>query len=666
MCGIAGIAGTQGGLAPLHSIKKMTDVIRHRGPDDEGFAFFEPGEDRVSFYGGADTPESVYGAGLAYTPTRPLAGRQHEGAMLALGHRRLSILDLSPAGHQPMCFHDSRYWIVYNGEIYNYLELREELIRSGYSFKTRSDTEVLLNAYVHWGAGCLNRLVGMFAFAIYDREKARLFLARDFFGIKPFYYTYWRHGFAFASEIKALLDLPGVSRRVNPQRLYEYLRFGLADHGGQTLFADVYQLPAAHYLEISLTHPDEARPVRYWQINLNQRLAVTFEEAAERVQELFFENVRLHLRSDVPVGAAFSGGIDSSAIVTAMRHLQGRDLVLHTFSYIADDVALSEEPWVDLMTEETGATAYKVRPQPRELVTDLDYLVYVQDEPFGSTSIYAQHRVFRLAQKMGIKVMLDGQGADELLGGYPSCAAARMASLIRQGNWLEALCFLRRTSRLPWVDGQRLFLGAGGLLVPTALQNPLRRLVGKDLASASLNTAWLIKHGVVLRSIRQRLGREVLRKYLCQTLVETSLPMLLRYEDRNSMAHSIESRVPFLTPALVDFVFALPEGYIIAPDGTSKAVFRKAMDGIVPAPILDRKDKIGFGTPEQGWLGTLRPWVEELLRSETAAQVPVLNLRVVEQDWRAVMNGRKPFDFRIWRWVNLIQWVERFAVSFEG
>ena len=251
MCGISGIVTFNNSSTPLANIKQMTTALRHRGPDDEGFAFFYPNENSTFLYGGNDTPENVYGSDFAYTPNQTYSGQMHEDATVAFGHRRLSIIDLSPSGHQPMCTPDHRYWIIYNGEIYNYLELRDELIKEGYTFQSESDTEVLLNAYVHWGVKALERLVGMFAFSIYDRLKNTLFLARDFFGIKPLYYTTWTGGFAFASEIKALLCLPNIKRIANPQKVYDYLRFGMTDHGEETLFSNIYQLPAAHYLMIS-------------------------------------------------------------------------------------------------------------------------------------------------------------------------------------------------------------------------------------------------------------------------------------------------------------------------------------------------------------------------------------------------------------------------------
>jgi asparagine synthase (glutamine-hydrolysing) len=506
----------------------------------------------------------------------------------------------------------------------------------------------------------------MFGFVILDTRERRLFLARDFFGIKPLYYTVVREGFAFASEIKALLELPGVSRTVNPERLYFYLRYGLTDHGSETLFADVLQLPAAHYLEVSLDAPWQARPVRYWDVDLSQRSELPFEEAAERLRELFLENVRLHLRSDVPVGAAISGGIDSSAIVMAMRYLQGKHLELHTFSYIADDPAISEEQWVDFVGQASGATVHKIRPSAEEIVADLEHLIHVQDEPFGSTSIYAQYQVFRLARKAGIKVMLDGQGADELLGGYRYYMAARLASLLRQGRWVEAGRFLHRTSKWPGADSSWLLLRSVGFLMPPSLQAPARRLVGRDLEPPWLNANWFSERGVAPRDLSYTRGKEVLREYLYRTLSETSLPTLLRYEDRNSMAFSIESRVPFLTPEFANFALSLPEEYIIAPDGTSKAVFRRAMRGIVPDAVLDRRDKIGFATPEYNWLTTLlRPWVEGTLNSEAAALLPALNAKEMQLEWGGIVQGRKPFDWHVWRWLNLIQWARQFEVRFE-
>jgi len=643
MCGIGGIVSFHTSEINLQILTSMSATLKLRGPDDLGFLGWS-GKTPVQI---SRNPEAL------------------KASRVCLFHRRLSILDLTSAGWQPMATSDGRYYIVFNGEIYNYLELQTQLKALGYEFHSHSDTEVLLAAYAQWGAKALTQLVGMFAFAILDTWENTLFLARDFFGIKPLYYTYWQDGLAFASEIKALLQLPGVNRHVNPQRLYDYLHSGLTDYGGETLFANIQQLPPSHFLKISLDNPQQPEISRYWQLDINQNLDITFTEATAHLRHLFLENIQLHLRSDVPVGAALSGGIDSSAIVMAMRHLQGEQLQLHTFSYIASDANLSEEQWVDVVTDAAATIVHKVQPSPEELITDLNTLIELQDQPFGSTSIYAQYRMFQMAKTANIKVMLDGQGADELLGGYRPYLAARLASLLRQGKWGTANQFLQQATKLPDTNQKKLFLRALALLLPPSLQAAVRQLIQKDVIPTWLNIDWFTKHQIVPKTYQSQQCPEILRSELHQALVETSLPMLLRYEDRNSMTHSIESRVPFLTPAFVNFVFALPEEFIIANDGTSKAIFRQAMRGIVPDIILDRKDKIGFATPEQRWLKTLRPWVEDVLNSEMATQIPALNVKQMKEEFQAVVEGRSAFDFRIWRWVNLIRWAERYNVTFE-
>ncbi|WP_414578362.1 asparagine synthase (glutamine-hydrolyzing) [Anabaena sp. CCY 9402-a] len=644
MCGIGGIVRFNNSKIDLQILTTLSDSLKLRGPDELGFL----GWSQQTSVHISRSPEEV------------------QNFPICLFHRRLSILDLSPAGWQPMGTPNGRYYIVFNGEIYNYLELQTQLKVLGHQFHSHSDTEVLLAAYAQWGVQAFTKLVGMFAFAILDTWEHTLLLARDYFGIKPLYYTYSHNGFTFASEIKTLLHLPEIKRHVNPQRLYDYLHSGLTDYGSETLFADIKQLPPSHFLRISLDKPQQPQIEQYWQLDLNQHTDITFPEATEHLRHLFLESVNLHLRSDVPVGAALSGGIDSSAIVMAMRYLQGSQLELHTFSYIASDPSLSEEQWVDIVVKAADAVGHKIQASSENLTSDLNRLIDLQDEPFGSTSIYAQYRVFQMAQGVGIKVMLDGQGADELLGGYRPYLAARLASLLRQGKWQSASQLLQRTANLPEISQKKMLLRAVGLLLPPSLQPSMRQLVKKDVKPSWLNSNWFTQNGLIPQLYPQKHNLEILRAELAQAVAETSLPMLLRYEDRNSMAHSIESRVPFLTPNLVNFIFSLPEEFIIASDGTSKAIFREAMRGIVPDPILDRKDKIGFATPEQRWLQDLRPWLEAVLNSDTANEIPALNIQKVREEFQSVVEGRSAFDFRVWRWINLIRWTERFNVTFEG
>jgi asparagine synthase (glutamine-hydrolysing) len=660
MCGIFGVWEYGGRSADADAVGRATRRLRHRGPDDEGYLFADTRTGRRTLCGGPDTDAALN--------LPPLAGLEGGPFDLAFGFRRLSILDLSPAGHQPMSSADGACWLIFNGEVYNYVELKSELAALGHPFRTGTDTEVILAAYQEWGEECVKRFTGMWAFALWDARARRLLLARDPFGIKPLYYTTEGDRLAFASEIKALLGYTGAARRAHPARLYEYLRSGLTDYGDGTLFEGIRQLPAAHYLVVRADDPTAARPVRYWQIDFTRELDLSFDEAAARLRELFLTSVRLHLRSDVRVGAALSGGIDSSAIVASMRAVDP-NLDVHAFSYVAEDEALSEERWVDLVGASSRAVVHKVRPTPEELVTDLDALVAAQDEPFGSTSIYAQHRVFRLAREAGVTVMLDGQGADELLAGYRIYLAMRMASLLRRGRFVAANRFLRETAALPGngLTGLNLLANAGGVLLPerfSAIRKLYKKSAGNGADAAWLDEGWFAERGVAPRRAHKPRTRLMLQEQLYETLTETSLPMLLRYEDRNSMAHSIESRVPFLTTGLAEFVLALPEEHIVAPDGTSKSVFRRAMRGIVPDEILDRRDKIGFATPERRWMETLRPWVERVLGGEAAARIPGLNIETVKQQWAAMLAGRQAFDFRVWRWLNVIRWAERYEVSF--
>ena len=640
MCGIAGFVGRVGDSAA--TLRDWGRVLAHRGPDDLGIAVLVGDEVRTGKDPGLIMPQ----------------------VQAVLWHRRLSILDLSAAGWQPMSSRDGRHHLILNGEVYNYRELRAELEGQGVVFRSASDTEVVLEGYRLWGVDLLPRLVGMFAIAILDRLERRVVLARDPFGIKPLYWSVWPGAFAFASEQKALLQLPQVSRRADPQGLFDYLRFGLTDHGDSTMLQAIRSCPPAHWLQVSCDDARVSAPVRYLDLHVPGEPAGSFEDSAARLRELFLESVRLHLRSDVPVGAALSGGIDSSAIVMAMKAVEPA-VDLHAFSYIAADAALSEERWVDVVGQASAAIVHKTHASSEDLLADLDGLLSAQDEPFGSTSIYAQHRVFRLAREHGIKVMLDGQGADELLGGYQPFVAARLASLLRQGRLLEAVGFAQRAARAP--GRASLWLWAGEFLVPPALQAPFRRLVGQDLVPAWLDGDWFAERGVRLQPAKYTFGdsSDVLHDQLRRAVSHSSLPMLLRYEDRNSMAYSIESRVPFLTPQLARFVLSLPESYLIDRDGTTKAVFRRAMRGLVPDVILDRQDKIGFATPEQRWLRQLSPVVERILASDTAAAIPMLRLPVLRAEWQAMKSDPPGRDFRAWRWINLIEWVRRSGVVFS-
>lgn len=642
MCGIAGLVAPPGRTASAETLAAMVARLAHRGPDDVGFG----GWDGTAFRAGKEPDAAAH-------------------AQVALGHRRLSILDLSAGGWQPMSSPDGARHVVYNGEIYNFRELRTELEAAGRTFRSTSDTEVLLAAWDQWGRAALPRFTGMFAFALLDTRARTLTLARDPFGIKPLVLARGAHGLAFASEIKALLEVPGLPRTVDPRRLYRYIRYGLTDDGDGTLFAAVRQLPAGHVLEVPLDDPGAGTPERWFALDVARAQDIAFDEAVTRVRELFLRSVSLHLRSDVPLGAALSGGVDSSAIVAAMRAVEPA-LEIHAISYFAGDPALDEERWATLAAEAAGATIHAARPEPHELVRDLEALVASQDEPFGSTSIYAQRRVFEAARAAGITVMLDGQGADETFAGYRPYVAARLLSQLRAGDAFGALRLLASAVRQPGAGFGPLASWMGAQLLPAGLDPWARALTGRPRYPAWLDGTWFDAREAATPFPRPPVAGRALAELLAFTIAESSLPMLLRYEDRNSMASSIESRVPFLEPDLVRFALSLPEEYLLGQDATTKNVFRAAMRGLVPERILDRRDKIGFATPELDWLTRVGPWVEDVLTSEAARAIPALHARAMLAEWHAVRDLQRPFDWRVWRFINLVRWSELTGAVYAG
>jgi len=651
MCGIAGLIVDE--PKQLGEIgRAMSRRLSHRGPDDYGWMC---SRNKVAMYGRESHPS--------------------QAAEVMLLHRRLSILDLSDAGRQPMASMDGRFHVVYNGEIYNYIELRDELSKLGHTFQTKTDTEVLLAGFQQWGKDVLQKLVGMFAFGILDLERRELFVARDFFGIKPLFYSINPSGFAFASEIKSLLEVPAVKRRVNPKAAFWYLDSGLTDDAEETFIDGVKRLPAAHYAIVDIDQPRRAiEPIEYWRIDPDKRIEISFEDATDRLREMFLDSIKIHLRSDVRLGTALSGGIDSSSIVMAARHLSADNLDFHSFSFIADDPKISEEKWVDIVGSASQATVHKITIRPEELVSDLDELISTQDEPFCSTSVYAQYRVFRQVRETGVKVMLDGQGADELLAGYKSYMGIRLQSLLQQGRFREAFMFFCRAMKARDIGGYRLFSEAIRTRLPRFLQRPFAylqamasRFVSRGKISAErpwMNHEWFQQQGVPLALPVDARFDNTLHGKLVECVVRSSLPMLLRFEDRNSMAHGVESRVPFLTPQIVEFVLSLPEEYLLNPHGIGKHVFREAMRGITPNSILDRKDKIGFVTPEQKWLSVLRPWVERVMHSDAAGSIPAINQTAVVAECREILDGKKEFHPRMWRWLNLIRWADQLNIAF--
>jgi len=624
---MCGVFGGWWQTEPLKLEKMLADAqqtLAHRGPDDRGLEII----------------------------------RNQEGTV-AIGHTRLSIIDLSPAGHQPMSRSHGHYTIVYNGEIYNYKELRQELECLGQEFVSDSDTEVLLAAWIKWGTSCLKRLIGMFAFVVYNRVENTLTACRDAFGIKPLFYTHDRNQFIFASEMPALLCLCNEKPRLDWQSSYDYLVFGNYDSSERTFIEDMLQLAPGHYLKLDIKSGYLSEPKAWWCPNIAQRTSLNFKDAAEKLRSLFLDSIHLHLRSDVPIGAALSGGIDSSAIVCAMRHIEP-DMPIHTFSFIAPGSDVNEERWADKINDFVKAKAHKVVIHPFEMAADLDDMMRAQGEPFGSTSIYAQYRIYRLARECGIIVTLDGQGGDELLAGYDGYPSYRMLSLLEKRQFGALMNFCYNYTKWPGRSKSLNWKIMMSHLTPDILYSTAKRLFGPDQMPSWLNKKVLREAGVKLRLSKPRRDKEAsgrrLAEKLALVLTKQGMPALLRHGDRNAMRFSIESRVPYLTIPLVEFALSLPEEYLISQQGETKAIFRAAMRGIVPGDVLERRDKIGFATPEKEWLKLLAPKIREWICRSNG--MPFLKRDVLLKEYDALMNGRKPFSFVAWRWINFCRWIE--------
>ena len=555
MCGIAGALSSGAPIDPA-VLTAMGDAISHRGPDGEGYLLY--------------APES----GVEVLHNEKPGERR--GVAAGFSHRRLSIIDLSEASDQPMLDTSGELAIAYNGELYNYVELRDELAALGRPSRTEGDTEVVLNAYAEWGPDCLQRMVGMWALAILDLRRRHLFLAVDRFAIKPLFYAVSGDRLHFASEIKSLLEVQGLAPEPNEDAVRRFLLSGRVDESEETFFEGIHRLQGAHHLTIPLDGAPAPQPRRYWEIPGRTRRRGR-RAAAREFAELLSDSIRIHLRSDVPVGTCLSGGLDSSAIVCLADELRRRGEVPHYahngFGYLPQDPAVSERRHMEEVVRKTGIEMEFVEPSPDEFASALLEIVRQQDEPFGSTSIAAQWFVFRRAHRAGLKVMLDGQGADEVLGGYHG-----YLPLVEQVK--------TRPGRL-----RRMFRHAPAAPDPSA---PLPEMPVMSVMSAQMRERCRLDD---VASPEFHSINEILAAHTASI----GLPSLLRFEDRNSMAHSIEARVPFLDHRLVEFAFSLPGEYKI--DGVeTKAVLRSALRGVLPEAIRTRRDKIGFrAEPTATW-----------------------------------------------------------------
>ena len=588
MCGIFGIWNLDGEAVDVTGVQHATTAIRHRGPDDEGYLLVDTQSGRTRSCGGPDTD---------YRLSLPdLSQHKSDYFDLAFGFRRLAILDLSPGGHQPMSSHDGRFWIIFNGEIYNYRELRDELSTHGHRFQTTSDTEVILAAYQQWGESCVEHFNGMFALAIWDSTTRSIFVARDRFGEKPFYYVYIpQRLFAFASEMKALWAAGVAGRAIHEETLALFTQHSQVEIGEQTIYEGILRLPQAHCLTLSPGGRLQKR--RYWDIDPRVRIdGWSDQRYTETFREHFTNSVSLRLRADVPVGSSLSGGLDSSTVVSVINRLLPDGAVQKTFSARFDDPARDEGKWMDLVTKSNRVERHDVWPTAERFFEGLSDLFWHQEEPFSSASVYAQWSVMRLAKENGVTVLLDGQGADEMLAGYHSYFDVMTDDLLNSFDLRGYLKFRRDCIALHGI-APGSFRRALSQKTPEAVKRVLKK--GLQL----VRTLPQVEPAEPVYS-REYAKVSSLRKHLWWNTTRAGLVELLRYADRNSMAHSREVRLPFLDHNLVEFVFKLPDR-LLTRDGWTKWIIREAFRGIVPQEISDRVDKLGYMPPQQKWLGGL-------------------------------------------------------------
>ncbi len=563
MCGIAGIISSRPADVNIHLLKSMSDALSHRGPDGEG----------------------------AWIGSKKNIG---------LAHRRLAIIDLSEAAAQPMHYLD-RYSIVYNGEIYNYLELRKELKKAGYHFTTNSDTEVILAAYDCYKEKCVQYFDGMFSLAIWDEKEQTLFAARDRFGEKPFYYYTNRNVFVFASEMKALWAA-GVKRQVEHKMLLNYITLGYVQNPAdkaQTFFKDIYSLLPSHFLLLKNGH---LKIESYWNIDKQALIKISEEDAIQKFEQLLSVSVQRRLRSDVPVGTSLSGGIDSSTILYFIQQ-QLRNVANgnKTFSAIFPGFEKDESAYIKKVTEQFHVENYTVTPTAHEMVDDFERMLHFQEEPFPSSSIYAQYRVFKLAKEHGIKVLLDGQGADEILAGYHRYVHWYLQEMVSRYKFSGSKHEMKRLQQ----NNVRFGWGVKNLVAAFLPSHASIALEKKEFMR-------IIHHGEVSKYLLGYVrGREwegihkpvvtKLNDILYFNAMQNGLEELLRFSDRNAMAHGREARLPFLNAELVQFIFSLPSQYKIS-NGFTKSILRKMMDNRLPSDIVWRTDKVGYEPPQKQWM----------------------------------------------------------------
>lgn len=632
MCGIAGFIGKK---YYNHSavIKNMTALLARRGPDDEGF-FVDSFQNDLK--------------------------KDH----IVLGHRRLKIIDLSQKAHQPMSNSSNTVSIAYNGEIYNYLEIKGELIEKGYNFYSSSDTEVVLKAYEVWGTGCFEKFNGMWAMVIYDKNRNKAILSRDRFGKKPLFYYKTSDEFIFASEIKAIISHPLVVKEPNYDKVFRYLamNYRYVDFDNSSFFNNIEQVPRSSFMEIDgdLKTKTEA----YWSLSSSgyERLnGISDAEAVDQFKDLFVDSVRLRMRSDVPVGCMLSGGMDSTSIACVAYKILNQPIA--TFSGITGDIknVYDESEYIDSVIKEINADFHYIKPNPEDIFDTVDEMLSFHDEPICTVTWYNLYLIAKKIKESHIPVILNGHGGDESLAGYWYHYHYYFHDLEREGN-LEAL----RNEQHAWIDNHHR--NPKELPDMSGFVKKLYTRYAKETDrfpdySGCFNEKIMTKYQSSRNVQLFRDFDQLLTRLLYSEIIYETIPVTLKPEDRNTMSQSIESRSPFLDYRLVEFCFSLPNKFKIR-NGLGKWILREAMKGVLPEKVRTRKDKAGFVAPADVWFRTInKQQMIDLIGSGSLNKRGLLNIDRVKNIFLEHLSATKNHHMFLWQLVNMELWFRRF---FDG
>ncbi|RJQ17641.1 asparagine synthase (glutamine-hydrolyzing) [Candidatus Woesearchaeota archaeon] len=608
MCGICGIIQLDKQPVDESRLVQLRDAMLHRGPDDAGIYF--------------------------------------DGSV-GLGHRRLSIIDLSKAGHQPMANQDRTVFVVFNGEIYNYIELKEEL--ADYPYTSNTDTEVLLAAYERWGEQCVKKFIGMFAFALWDAKKKKLFCARDRIGIKPFYYHASKSAFLFASEIKALLEI-GVPRMPNDKIIYDFLALGCYDHSEQTFFKDVLQLMPGHTLTVQ---KNKITLKQYWDVPVQKESKISEEEAKATLKNLIYDAVKLRLRSDVPLAINLSGGLDSSALLCIANDLLHDRGELNTFTMCYDKKKYDEREFIKAFVKKVRCNPHYILTNPEDIFSSARTVTWYLEQPFGGVPTIAYWKMHQEIRKKGIIVLLEGQGVDETFGGYTYFYGSYFSDLLKQKKFVTLFSELKAYQSMNSLSLKEMV-------------SFFKKVLKANRTMTTQDATSFIKLNCLADDFKKKFSpilqwkepfSSAFSNRMYTDLKYTKIPRVLRFNDRISMSASTELRVPFLDHRIVEFAFQLPNALKIKHAQT-KHLVREAMKGILPEEVRTRQ-KIAVVTPQQEWFkNELKSELERILSSKSFAERPYFNVAEVQKEFQKYYKSKDlPNSFFLWQWVNLELWM---------